>query len=221
MCRLSAVMLNATLDRTEAAAQVARIALAAVGEPDDAPKASTPYEAARALVLDREDPGSVVTSLARARENARQVRDQITTETWERLNLLYLRVTGADAETAVRRRPPGFPARHHRRPAPVQGRGRRHHEPRRGLAVPAARRLPRARPADRAPAGGLLRRRQPPRAHRPLGPDQPAAHGLRAGALPAGLHRRHPAALHPGIPAVRRGLPALDPLLHRAASRST
>jgi uncharacterized alpha-E superfamily protein len=44
-------------------------------------------------VLDREDHGSVVSSLSRARENARQVRDQITTETWERLNLLYLKVT--------------------------------------------------------------------------------------------------------------------------------
>jgi len=42
----------------------------------------------------------VVTSLARARENARQVRDQITTETWERLNLLYLRVTHPRAEAA-------------------------------------------------------------------------------------------------------------------------
>jgi uncharacterized alpha-E superfamily protein len=38
-----------------------------------------------------------VSSLARARENARQVRDQITTETWERLNLLYLKVTDPDA----------------------------------------------------------------------------------------------------------------------------
>ncbi len=72
------------------------------------------------------DAGSVVISLARARENARQVRDQITTETWERLNLLYLRVTGAGAETAFDDDPPGFLQRDHRRPAPVQGRGRRH-----------------------------------------------------------------------------------------------
>ncbi len=96
MCRLSDVMLNATLDRTEAANQVARIALAAVGDTDSA-KAANPYEAALALTLDREDAGSVCVSLARARENARQVRDQITTETWERLNLIYLRMTGPDA----------------------------------------------------------------------------------------------------------------------------
>jgi uncharacterized alpha-E superfamily protein len=99
MCRLSDVMLNATLDRTEAAAEVARMALAAVGDTDPA-KAAAPYEAAYALVLDRGDAGSITSSLARARENARQVRDQITTETWERLNLLYLRMTGPDASKA-------------------------------------------------------------------------------------------------------------------------
>jgi len=101
MARLSDVMLNATLDRTEAATQVARIALAAVGDPDPA-KAQNPYEAALALVLDREDPGSIATSLARARENARQVRDQITTETWERLNLVHLRMSDPNAARTFR-----------------------------------------------------------------------------------------------------------------------
>lgn len=96
MCRLSDVMLSATLDRSEAAAQVARIALTAVGDPDVA-KAKTPYEAALALALDKDDEGSIISSISRARENARQVRDQITTETWERLNLIYLRMTDPDA----------------------------------------------------------------------------------------------------------------------------
>src|ERR1041384_3420806 len=79
MCRLSDVMLNATLDRSEAATQVAKIALSAVGDDDDV-KAQNPYEAALALTLDHEDGGSIVSSVSRARENARQVRDQITTE---------------------------------------------------------------------------------------------------------------------------------------------
>jgi len=96
MCRLCDVMLNAALDRTDGAAQVTRIALAAVGDTDPE-KAQNPYEAVLALVLDREDPGSIVSSLAFARENARQVRDQITTETWERLNLLHLRMTDPNA----------------------------------------------------------------------------------------------------------------------------
>src|SRR6187200_433258 len=97
MCRLSDVMLNATLDRSEAATQVARIALLAVGDRSTA-KAQAPYEAALAMTLDRSDRGSIFSSIAHARENARQVRDQITTETWERLNLIYLRVTDAEAE---------------------------------------------------------------------------------------------------------------------------
>ncbi len=95
LSRLSDVMLNATLDHSDAAAQASFIALSAVGDPEQA-RAGTPYEAALALVLDRNDPNSVVMSLARARENARQVRDQITTETWERINLLYLKVTAPD-----------------------------------------------------------------------------------------------------------------------------
>ena len=99
LARLSDVMLNATLDHTEAAAQAALIALSAVGDQDLA-RTARPFEAAKALVLDRADPNSVVMSLARARENARQVRDQITSETWERLNLLFLKVTDDDADEA-------------------------------------------------------------------------------------------------------------------------
>ncbi|HET9161562.1 MAG TPA: alpha-E domain-containing protein [Caulobacteraceae bacterium] len=98
LSRLSDVMLQATLDQSEAAAQAVHVALAAVGEDDASLGDRTPFEAARDLVLNREDYGSVVVSLARARENARQVRDQITTETWERLNLVYLRVTDPDAD---------------------------------------------------------------------------------------------------------------------------
>lgn len=97
LSRLSAVMLNATLDRTEAGAQAAQLARASIGDPEAASLAD-PFDAARALVLDRDRGGSVVMSLSGARENARQVRDQITTETWERLNLLYLRATGLQAE---------------------------------------------------------------------------------------------------------------------------
>ena len=96
LARLSDVMLNATLDHTEAAAQAALIALSAVGDQDMA-RTAKPFAAAKALVLDRADPNSVVMSLARARENSRQVRDQITSETWERLNLLFLKVTDEDA----------------------------------------------------------------------------------------------------------------------------
>ena len=109
-CRLSDVMLNAAVDRTDSARQAAHIALFAVGEDhvDPASAVERPADTVRALVFDREDPSSVVTSLSLARENARQVRDQITTETWERLNLLYLRVTAASAEEAYEQGPAAF-----------------------------------------------------------------------------------------------------------------
>ncbi len=105
--RISTVMLNATLDRADLAAQAAQLALAALGDAEPE-RAVLPVDSARALVLDRENEGSVVTSLASARENARQVRDQITTEVWERLNLLYLRVTDAKAKRAFNVDAPGF-----------------------------------------------------------------------------------------------------------------
>ena len=97
LSRLSLVMLNATLDATDAAAHTGWIALTALGK-TDAVLAQNAYDAARALVLDRENSDSVVAAVALARENARQVRDQITTESWERLNLLYLRLTNRSAE---------------------------------------------------------------------------------------------------------------------------
>lgn len=104
--RLLEVMLSVTVDRSEAATQAVRIAHAAAGAPRG--KALSPLELARAVTFDRDASASVMASLAHARENARQVRDQITSETWERLNLLYLRVTGARAAQAFADDPPSF-----------------------------------------------------------------------------------------------------------------
>ena len=67
LCRLSDVMLNATLDRNEAAGLVSRIVLSAVGDAE-LHSADDPYQLALALALDRHDGGSIVSSLARARE---------------------------------------------------------------------------------------------------------------------------------------------------------
>jgi uncharacterized alpha-E superfamily protein len=109
-CRLSDVMLSAAIDRTDSARQAAHIAMSAIDEDHVDPNLAVerPADMVRTLVFDRHDNASVYTSLARARENARQVRDQITTETWERLNLLYLRVTGPDAEAAYEQSPLAF-----------------------------------------------------------------------------------------------------------------
>jgi uncharacterized alpha-E superfamily protein len=108
MSRLSDVMLIANVDQTATAAQAAHIALAAVGEPEEGLDGRSAQEAALSLVFDKKDHGSVRTSLAYARENARQVRDQITTETWERLNLLYLRTQWDQAEQRFAQQPSDF-----------------------------------------------------------------------------------------------------------------
>ncbi|MCE3290915.1 MAG: hypothetical protein K0R83_2927 [Caulobacter sp.] len=107
VCRLADVTLNATLDRSMAANETARIALAALGD-DETVVGGNLFQTAKDLTLGFEDPNSVRESLARARENARQVRDQITSEMWERLNLLYLRITEAGAERAFDREHSGF-----------------------------------------------------------------------------------------------------------------
>ena len=51
------------------------------------------YELAGTLTFDKELKSSIVSCIVRARENARHVREQISTEQWQRLNSLYLEVT--------------------------------------------------------------------------------------------------------------------------------
>jgi uncharacterized alpha-E superfamily protein len=55
------------------------------------------------LTFDRDNPNSVVSCLCAARENARTVREQISTEMWEQLNRAYLWATGRPARTAFER----------------------------------------------------------------------------------------------------------------------
>ena len=97
LTRLATVMLHAAIDRTDAAARATRIALAAVGDPEMG-RPGRAVDSVRRLVFERHAGDSVFSSLANARENARQVRDQITTETWEQLNRLYLRFMDGTAQ---------------------------------------------------------------------------------------------------------------------------
>jgi len=46
-------------------------------------------DAARGLIFDRDNPASITYCATSARENARQVREEISTEQWQRLNRLY------------------------------------------------------------------------------------------------------------------------------------
>ena len=47
------------------------------------------------ITLDTQNPTSIITSVASARENARQVREQISSEMWTQLNTLYLQLQEA------------------------------------------------------------------------------------------------------------------------------
>ncbi len=63
--------------------------------------APTKESVLRFLTFDREAPGSVVSSLAAARENARTVREVISSEMWEQVNETYLRVVSAAKDPEV------------------------------------------------------------------------------------------------------------------------
>ncbi len=49
------------------------------------------------LIFSPENPSSVLSSIAAARENARMIRDQISSEMWEIINKLYLYLKNTDA----------------------------------------------------------------------------------------------------------------------------
>jgi uncharacterized alpha-E superfamily protein len=52
---------------------------------------------AQYLTLDQENPNSIVSCVSRARENARGIRENISTEMWENLNALYWSMLAEDA----------------------------------------------------------------------------------------------------------------------------
>lgn len=60
------------------------------------------------LTEDIENPNSIFSCIAHARENARTVRDQISDELWEELNALYLFTKSAAAKKMLRHNPPAF-----------------------------------------------------------------------------------------------------------------
>jgi len=91
--RLLAVKLESMIEqsRDDSEASWARVIAALSAEafasnPEDA------FDTTRAITLARPNPSSLATSLARARDNARQVREQLSSEVWEHLNRLYLRL---------------------------------------------------------------------------------------------------------------------------------
>ncbi|QMV18474.1 alpha-E domain-containing protein [Granulicella sp. 5B5] len=92
--RLLDVNLNLMLDESTSSAdrRWPRL-LQGLGRPRRLKWEGNPYTLAHTLTFDTTNPSSVVSCIISARENARHMREQISTEQWHRVNSLYLEVT--------------------------------------------------------------------------------------------------------------------------------
>jgi uncharacterized alpha-E superfamily protein len=103
--RLIDVRLDLGLDRRRDSdgSDFARL-YATLGLASDDP-ASSPAAMIDALVFDLANRSSVAACVTAARDNARQVREEISSEMWEQLNALFLRLNQARTDGAVAVRP--------------------------------------------------------------------------------------------------------------------
>jgi uncharacterized alpha-E superfamily protein len=100
--RLLDVNLNLMLDESPTSSDHRWLRmLAALGNPKRLKWNGNPYELARNLTFDTSNKSSVVSCIIAARENARQVREQISTEQWQKLNSLYIEVTRPEVKRAM------------------------------------------------------------------------------------------------------------------------
>jgi len=92
--RLLDVNLNLMLDESPTSAERRWLrVLQALNHPKDVLWRGDPYALVHALTFNTNSPASILSLLINARENSRHVREQISTEQWHRLNLLYLHAT--------------------------------------------------------------------------------------------------------------------------------
>jgi uncharacterized alpha-E superfamily protein len=91
--RLLAVKLESMVEQSpeDAEASWARVVAALTGTEA---KTTDAHAITQSLAFDRVNESSLVSSLRFARDNARQVREQLSTEVWEHLNRLYLSTQG-------------------------------------------------------------------------------------------------------------------------------
>lgn len=82
--------------------------LASLRVADENPPTDDPYAMAHSLTFDSNNRSSIVSCIAAARENARQVREQISSEMWEQLNYLYLWVREANRDSQLANQPHAF-----------------------------------------------------------------------------------------------------------------
>ncbi len=92
--RLLDVNLNLMLDESASSADRRwRRVLAALGNPPNLAWSGDAYQVAQILTFDPGNRSSITACVAAARENARQVREEISSEQWQRLNHLFHQVT--------------------------------------------------------------------------------------------------------------------------------
>jgi uncharacterized alpha-E superfamily protein len=107
--RLIDVHLNLILDQSNGSASQRRaVLLASLGMPMPAGGVPDDYRLAELVTFARGNPGSIVSCMNAARENARQVREQISSEMWEQINQLYLSVNAAQMSQLWANQPHDF-----------------------------------------------------------------------------------------------------------------
>ena len=91
--RLIDVNLNLALELSpQAASSHWRRVLTALRAPGADDTQLRPFNVTQYLAFDTSNSDSLVTCIRSARENARQVREQVSTEMWEQINRLFLHV---------------------------------------------------------------------------------------------------------------------------------
>jgi len=94
--RLLDVNLNMMLDEPTNVERRWKRMLAALGHPRGVRWTGDYMDLVRTMTFDLEVGSSITSCIVGARENSRHVREQISTEQWQRLNRLYLQVTDAN-----------------------------------------------------------------------------------------------------------------------------
>jgi uncharacterized alpha-E superfamily protein len=98
--RLLDVNLNLMLDESATSADRRwQRMLQALGNPKDVTWTGNPFALAQTLCFNGGNKASILACIMAARENARHVREQISTEQWHRLNSLYLQVTRPEMQS--------------------------------------------------------------------------------------------------------------------------
>ena len=93
--RLLAVKLESLLDQSKEDADTSwrRVATALSSDAQVPSSMTDAFEITHVMALDRFNTSSLISSLRFARDNARQVREHVSSEMWNHLNRLYLRLT--------------------------------------------------------------------------------------------------------------------------------